>query len=175
MSRKKFNIILWPVLIFLFFTPTFLPRPYGFLTAYLGLCLATYSRNLLIAEVDMRAGIARKIKLPLWEKRLLFPFQHNQFAKKTVIAQRIWTYYLLILVISNLVISNSNFLTTSLWIQFALFFILIMTCDLHTRKGSSIRYMEEEEKRNKQRRRKMYEYKQSKNARKAQKLNKRKK
>ena len=101
---------------------------------FITIWLISYAHNIIVAEVDMSARLATT-KLSLWEKRLLFPFQPNLFTRKTILAQRIWSYFTILVITVSIIMWEQAILGLGVLIQIPLYIILAFTCDLHTRKS----------------------------------------
>jgi len=113
------------------------PDEYIPILFFVGFWLMWYKYGLLVAEIDNKIISPYKVKLPLWEKRMLFPFHNNKFNKRTVIAQRIWTYYAIVVIIAYLFTWKPQIAIVGIVIQIPLMFILGLTCDMHSIKFAS--------------------------------------
>lgn len=113
-----------------------LPNDIWAILFFLGFWSLWYSHALIVTEVDRKKRLSKaRIELPLWEKRLLFPWQPNKFTKKTIIAQRIWTYFsLIVIVIYVFTWWHPGVIAIGIMIQIPLIFILSFTCEMRTRK-----------------------------------------
>jgi len=127
------------------------PDEYTPILFFVGFWLMWYKYGLLVAEIDNGIISSNKVKLALWEKRLLFPFQNNKFNKKTVIAQRIWTYYAIVVIMAYLFTWQSQIPIIGIIIQVPLMVILGFTCDIHAVKSSDSRRNETRAKARKER------------------------
>ena len=131
-TLSKIFLPILQLIIFIIMLVDF-PNEYTPILLFTFFWLNCYSHALIVAEIDNDI-ISTKMELTLWEKRLLFPFQPNKFNKKTVIAQRIWTYYAILVIIIYLFTLNPIIPAIGFIIQIPLMFILGIAFDMHTRK-----------------------------------------
>ena len=124
------------------------------LITFIGCWLISCALGIEIAKIDRRILLA-KVKLPLWEKKLLFPFQPNLFSETTIFSQRMYTYYAVIILLIYLFFNkDSQFILRASIGQVGLWAFSYIFLGMYVRKSNNT---SEKERRKRQRKtQKMY-------------------
>ena len=119
----------------------------NFILSFICFFTGIYLTGFRISQIDRRQMIAKDIKLSLFEKKLLFPFEPNWFYRDTVIAQRIWVYYTIFVVVLAIIKRESLIFLLGIMGQLGLWIILYIFLDFNHRKSYSGRSIEKYRKR----------------------------